>query len=99
MPRVRENYWARLSCVAVMLALGIVGSLPSAALASSCESIDKIDGSSVETARRKIEKAGYSQVRDRKKGCDNFWHGTAVKDGKIVNIVLSAQGSVMVERD
>ena len=99
MPKVRENYRTRLSCLAVMLALGSAGSLPSAALASSCEAIDKIDGSSVETARRKIEKAGYSRVRDLKKGCDNFWHGKAVKDGKTINIVLSAQGTVMVEGD
>lgn len=99
MPKVRDNYRARLSCVAVLLALGGVAPLPSAALASPCEAVDKIDGSSVETARRKIEKAGYSQVRDLKKGCDNFWHGKAVKDGKAVNIVLSAQGSVMVEGD
>lgn len=99
MPRMREQNWGRLSLVAAVLVLGSVGPLPSAAWASPCEAGDKIDGSSVETARQKIEKAGYRQVRNLKKGCDNFWHGTAVKDGKTVNIVLSVQGSVTVEGD
>lgn len=91
--------WSRLSLVAAMLALSAVGSVPSVALAAPCEPTDKIDGSTVETARQKIEKAGYRQVRNLKKGCDNFWHGTALMDGKAVNIVLSPQGIVMVEGD
>lgn len=65
--------------------------------AGQCEATDKIDGSTVATARQKIEKMGYHQVRALKKGCDNFWHGTAVKDGKVVNIVLSPQGIVMTD--
>lgn len=99
MPKARGQNWTRLSFVAVMLALGAAGLPPSVAWASPCEPTDKIDGSTVETARQKIEKAGYRQVRNLKKGCDNFWHGTAVKDGKTVNVVLSPQGSVMEEGD
>jgi hypothetical protein len=99
MPKARAHDWVRLSFVAAMLALGAAGLPPSAAWASPCEPTDKIDGSTVETARKKIENAGYRQVRNLKKGCDNFWHGSAVKDGKAVNIVLSPQGNVMVDGD
>lgn len=69
------------------------------AQASECSAADRIDGSSADMARRKMEKAGFSQVRDLKKGCDNFWHGNATKDGAAVNVVLSPQGNVMVEGD
>lgn len=99
MLKTPRQKWSCLSLLAAMLALSAVGSVPSAVLAASCDPTDKIDGSTVETARQKIEKAGYRQVRNLKKGCDNFWHGTAVMDGKVVNIVLSPQGIVMVERD
>ncbi|MBR9970868.1 PepSY domain-containing protein [Magnetospirillum sulfuroxidans] len=99
MLEAQEQKWSRLSLVAVMLVLTAMGFAPSAAQAAQCEPTDKIDGSTVDTARQKIEKGGYRQVRGLKKGCDNFWHGTAVKDGKTVNIVLSPQGIVMVEGD
>ena len=76
-----------------MLVVGAVGFAPAAAWAAACEPTDKIDGSTVDTARQKIEEAGYRQVRNLKKGGGNFWHG------KAVDIVLSPQGSVMVEGD
>lgn len=99
MPKAHGRRSFRLLLVAALLVVGAVGFAPAAGWAASCEPTDKIDGSTVETARQKIEKAGYRQVRNLKKGCDNFWHGSAVKDGKIVNIVLSPQGTVMVEGD
>lgn len=99
MPKAQGQRWSRPSLVAIVLALGVVALPASVAWASPCEPTDKIDGSTVETARQKIEKAGYRHVRALKKGCDNFWHGNAVKDGKAVNIVLSPQGLVMVEGD
>lgn len=97
MPKIQRQKWSRWSLVAAVLALSAAGFVPSVVMASSCEPTDKIDGSTVETARKKIEKAGYSQVRSLKKGCDNFWHGTAVRDGKTVNVALSPQGTVMAE--
>lgn len=99
MPKTHGRKSSRLLLVATMMVVGAVGFAPAAAWAAPCEPTDKIDGSTVETARQKIEKAGYRQVRNLKKGCDNFWHGSAVKDGKTVNIVLSPQGTVMVEGD
>ena len=63
---------------------------------AGCYANHKIDGSTASDARQKIEAAGYEQVRDLRKGCDNYWHGTARKDGAVVNVVLSPQGDVIV---
>ena len=38
-------------------------------------------------------------VRGLKKGCDNFWHGLASKDGREAGVVLTAQGQVMLDGD
>lgn len=65
--------------------------------ASDCIYGDKIDGSSADSARAKMEKAGFQHVHDLDKGCDSFWHGKADKDGVTVNMVLSPEGRVMVE--
>jgi len=67
--------------------------------AAACSPNDRIDGSTAADARRQIEAAGYEQVRDLRKGCDNYWHGSARKDGAAVNVVLSPQGDVIIEGD
>lgn len=64
---------------------------------AGCSAGDQIDGSTASQAKSQIEAAGYEQVRVLKKGCDNYWHGTARKDGAAVNIVLSPQGQVVIE--
>ena len=43
------------------------------------------------------EAAGYADVRMERKGCDNYWHGFATKDGQPVRIVVSPQGEVHEE--
>jgi hypothetical protein len=70
--------------------------VPSDQLAG-CFSEEKIDGSSLGSAKKKMEIAGFAKIRDLKKGCDNFWHATSEREGEVVNIVLSPQGQVMVE--
>jgi hypothetical protein len=72
--------------------IGIANSVQAA-----CEATDKIDKTTVDDTRKKIETAGYRQVRQLAKGCDNFWHGTATKDGNMVYVVVSPQGAVMTE--
>jgi len=67
--------------------------------AEGCISNEKIDGSTADTAKQKIKHAGYLKVSGLKKGCDNFWHGKADKDGLPVNVVLSPKGDVMTEGD
>jgi hypothetical protein len=58
-----------------------------------------IDNSTAADARKKIEAAGYTQVRDLRKSLDNFWHGDARKDGSEVHVVLAPDGKVVTEAD
>lgn len=76
--------------------------LPAAAqtqMRNNCAAEDKLDSSTLPQAKKKMEAAGYTQVKDLRKGCDNYWHGTAMKDGSEVFIVLSPAGQVMQEGD
>jgi len=66
---------------------------------AACDAGDKIDKTTADDARKKIEAAGYRQVRNLRKGCDNFWHASAMKDSNAVNVVLSPQGEVTTEGD
>lgn len=83
--------------VFAMAIAGLVGT--SGGARAACEAGEKIDKTTVEDTRQKIEKAGYRQVHDMRKGCDNFWHAAATKDGKTVNVVVTPQGDVMIEGD
>ncbi len=64
---------------------------------AACSAGDRIDGTTADYAKGKFEAAGYAQVRDLTKGCDNFWHGKAMKDGVDVNVLLTPNGEVMQE--
>ena len=66
---------------------------------AACEPGTKIDKSTVADVRKEIQKAGFTDVRDLKKGCDNYWHGVATKDGKQAHVVVSPDGKVMPEGD
>ena len=80
----------------IMAAAGPVWAADSA-VQCGCAPEDKIDGSTAAEAKRKIEAAGFDQVRDLTKSCDNFWHGRALRDGREVYVVLSPQGHVLTE--
>ncbi|HVI90114.1 MAG TPA: hypothetical protein VM659_17550 [Dongiaceae bacterium] len=92
-------------CVALTLALGGQALLQPAMAQSvaviqvaGCEAGTKIDGTTAEQTKKRIEAAGYTQVKDLQKGCDNVWHGTAVnKDGVGGNVMVTPQGQVMPE--
>lgn len=64
-----------------------------------CHFGEVVDGSTADDARSKIEAAGFAEVRDLKKSCDNFWHGKAMLSGRAVNVVLSPGGKVMLESE
>jgi hypothetical protein len=65
---------------------------------AGCEAGDKIDGTTEAQTKKRIEAAGYTQVRDLTKACDNVWHGNAVnKDGTPGNVMVTPQGEVMPE--
>lgn len=89
--------WKTLLIATTLLSLGVGTPIALAAEPSECVAGEKIDGSTVDTARTKIEKAGFQKIEGLKKGCDNFWHGQALQNGLPVNVVLSPQGQVMTE--
>ena len=80
------------------LALGLAAPTLGAGVAyAGCTHGERIDGSTASDAQRKIKAAGYTNVTDLTKGCDNFWHGTAMQNGRTLGVVLSPEGQVMVE--
>lgn len=46
-------------------------------------------------AKERIEKAGYSAVKDLKKDDKGIWMAAGMKDGKAVSIALDYQGNVV----
>ncbi|WP_374371378.1 hypothetical protein [Dongia sp.] len=83
-----------ISAIIPALAQEAQPALPSG---NNCTEGEMIDASTAEQAKAKIEAAGYSDVVITTKGCDNFWHATAVKDGMPGNVVLSPDGMVLPE--
>lgn len=47
-------------------------------------------------ARRRLEQAGFHDVRDLKKNADGIWAGGATVDGKPANVGLDFKGNVAV---
>ena len=86
---------------AAALALAAIAMAPigSAHAAGNCEPGEKSDNTTAADAKKKLEAAGYAQVRDLKKGCDNVWHAKAVKGAQAVNLALTPQGQVFIETD
>jgi hypothetical protein len=88
------------AAVAAMLMLG--GALPATAQdnpqpTNNCAPTDKIDGSTAADARKKMEAAGFTDVTQLYKGCDNVWHGQARANGNAVNVMVGPDGVVRQE--
>jgi len=84
--------------IVAALALGLAAPMMGASVAyAGCTHGERIDGSTASDAQRKIKAAGYTNVTDLTKGCDNFWHGKANQGANRVGVVLSPAGEVMVE--
>jgi hypothetical protein len=64
---------------------------------NNCAPTDKIDGSTAEQAKQKLEAAGYTGITGLNKGCDNVWHAAAMTNGKAVNVMVAPDGSVNQE--
>ena len=93
---IRRSLLAALvAAVAFAVVPGAGGS--SGAAQAACDPGDKIDNVTADQARRRIEAQGYTQVKMIRKGCDSYWHATAVKNGVGGRVVLSPQGQVMPE--
>jgi len=97
MPMKSNLLAASMASAAIAIALLSAAPAVGADQTPGCAPADRIDGSSIETVRGKIQKAGYSKVENLKKGCDNFWHGTAIKDGQTIHLVLTPKGQVLIE--
>lgn len=47
--------------------------------------------------RRRLEKAGYHEVKDLKKDGDGIWHASAMMDGKPASVGLDFKGNVAAQ--
>jgi hypothetical protein len=74
--------------------VGLIGSASAA-----CGPQDVLDNTTVAETKQKIEAAGYSEPTELRKGCDNFWHASALKNGNKVLLVVTPTGEVIEEGD
>jgi hypothetical protein len=66
---------------------------------AACDPGTKINKTTVEETSSRILKAGYAKPEHLRKGCDNTWHGTAMKDGEQVNVAVLPDGKVVQDGD
>jgi hypothetical protein len=64
---------------------------------AACDPGDKLDKTTLEETRQKLQKAGYKSIHDLRKGCDNTWHGKASKDGAEASVVVLPDGTIVTE--
>jgi hypothetical protein len=88
-------YQGVVATVAVVLAFG--GATPRLVppAQAACDPGDRLDRSTADEARRKMEQAGYHHVHDLMKGCDNVWQAAADRDGQPVMVALLPRGEVV----
>jgi len=84
---------------AFALVLAIFALFPSSPARAACDSGVKLDKTTVESTRQLLEKAGYKNIREWRKGCDNVWHATALKDGAPVHVAVLPDGRIVKEGD
>jgi hypothetical protein len=97
--------WKTVTIGAMLIAVAAIStSIPAVAQTTAttqptnnCDSGDKIDNSTANDARQKLEAAGYTDVAGLNKGCDNVWHGQARTGGNLVNVMVAPDGSVHQE--
>lgn len=87
---------------AAALCAGALGFVPAQAaelppIECSPQALAKIDGSTAADARKAMTAAGYTQIADLKKGCDNYWHARAAKNGRPTGVLLAPDGQVRPE--
>lgn len=66
---------------------------------AACDPGTRLDKTTVEQVRDRLIKAGYKNPLHLRKGCDNTWHGTAMKGGQQINVAVTADGHVVEEGD
>ena len=95
---------ARLVLIAMLAAIGTLvvsgpqnGFAPITPAHAECAPGTHIDKTTVEQIRDRLIKAGYKNPLHLRKGCDNSWHGTAMKDGQQINVAVTADGHIVQE--
>ena len=83
----------------ILVAPTIVGPKTLTAAYAACLPGERIDGRTAEMAKRQAQSAGYGNVLMEHKGCDNVWHGFAIRDGARTRVAVSPSGAVMPEGD
>lgn len=66
---------------------------------AACDPGDKLDKTTADETRQKLQKAGYTKVHDLRKGCDNTWHAKASKGGADKSVAVLPDGTVVKEGD
>jgi hypothetical protein len=96
---MRRALGVGLLAATVLIAAPLLGPARFTGAQASCAPDERIDGTTADQAKKRIEGVSFSGVRGLTKGCDNVWHGLAMKDGVLVHVALQPQGQVMQEGD
>lgn len=94
-----QGIGAAVLAASFMIVPALLGPVSLTAVRAACDPGDRIDATTAAQAKKHAESAGYSQVRMEHKGCDNVWHGFAIKGGASVRVAVSPSGEVMPEGD
>jgi hypothetical protein len=94
----------RLVLIAILASSATLGALqlrpPLIAPAqAACDPGTHIDKTTVEEIRDRLIKAGYKNPLHLRKGCDNAWHGTAIRNGTQINVAVTTDGHIVREGD
>ncbi|HEY1504505.1 MAG TPA: hypothetical protein VGF92_09405 [Stellaceae bacterium] len=85
--------------VGVLLSLAQQNAPLISAAHAACDPGTRLDKTTAEEIRGRLVKAGYENPSHLRKGCDNSWHGTAMKGGQQLNIAVTADGHIVEEGD
>lgn len=94
-----QGIGAAVLAVGLLIAPALVAPPSLTAAQAACEPGDRVDNTTAQQAQKRAQGAGYTNVRMERKGCDNVWHGTAMKGGAAVRVAVSPSGEVFQEGD
>ena len=91
--------WKSSAIAAALFVFAACVAAPLAQAQNNCQFGERIDGSTAADAKKRLESAGFTNIRIGKKGCDNVWHATAVINGSGLNVALAPDGRIFRETD
>ena len=62
-----------------------------------CHFGEQIDSTSADDIQRILTQAGYTSISGLRKSCDNNWHGQAMLNGIMTNVMITPDGRVVQE--